>query len=95
MVLPLWRSLFSINLMLPKEDRKAMLLRLYNDTTPLIDNSGKNQRNKIDDVAQELEEQKKEAEADIDRDSSPAAIDEEMPDRDNAIDNDDAENDKQ
>jgi len=37
MVLPLWRSLFSVNLMLPKEDRKAMLLRLYNDNGDLID----------------------------------------------------------
>jgi multisite-specific tRNA:(cytosine-C5)-methyltransferase len=25
--------------MLPKEDRKAMLLRLYNDDSPLLDNS--------------------------------------------------------
>lgn len=39
MVLPLWRSLHSLNLMLAKEDRTAMLLRLYNDTTPLINNS--------------------------------------------------------
>ena len=39
MVLPLWRSLHSINLMLPKEERKAMLLRLYNDNTPLQDHS--------------------------------------------------------
>lgn len=37
MVLPLWRSLHSLNLMLPKEDRKAMLLRLYNEDTPLHD----------------------------------------------------------
>lgn len=35
-VLPLWRSLHSLNLMLPKEERKAMLLRLFNDDTPLI-----------------------------------------------------------
>lgn len=35
MVLPLWRSLHSVNLMLPKEDRKAMLLRLYNEIVPL------------------------------------------------------------
>jgi multisite-specific tRNA:(cytosine-C5)-methyltransferase len=37
-VLPLWRSLHSLNLMLAKEDRTAMLLRIYNDTTPLINN---------------------------------------------------------
>ena len=38
-VLPLWRSLHSLNLMLPKEDRRAMLLRLYNEDTPLMDHS--------------------------------------------------------
>lgn len=38
MVLPLWRSLHSLNLMLAKEDRSAMLLRIFNDTTPLINN---------------------------------------------------------
>ncbi|PNS14924.1 Multisite-specific tRNA:(cytosine-C(5))-methyltransferase [Sphaceloma murrayae] len=38
-VLPIWRSVASVNLMLPKEDRKAMLLRIYNDDTPLIDHS--------------------------------------------------------
>ena len=36
MVFPLWKSLHSLNLMLPKEDRRAMLLRLFNDTTPLV-----------------------------------------------------------
>ena len=36
MALPLWKSFKSLNLMLPKEDRMAMLLRIYNDTTPLI-----------------------------------------------------------
>ena len=39
MVLPLWRSLHSLNLMLPKEDRRAMLLRLFNEDTPLMDRS--------------------------------------------------------
>ncbi|KAI9833762.1 MAG: hypothetical protein M1819_003495 [Sarea resinae] len=39
MVLPLWRSLASLNLMLPKEERRAMLLRLYNDSSPLTDTS--------------------------------------------------------
>ncbi len=39
MVLPLWRSLHSLNLMLGKEDRKAMLLRLYGEDTPLQDHS--------------------------------------------------------
>ena len=36
MALPLWKSFHSLNLMLPKEDRSAMLLRMFNDTTPLI-----------------------------------------------------------
>ncbi|KAL4778554.1 S-adenosyl-L-methionine-dependent methyltransferase [Aspergillus varians] len=36
MVLPLWRSLHSINLMLPKEDRRALLLRIFNDSTPVV-----------------------------------------------------------
>ncbi|KAI9786560.1 MAG: hypothetical protein M1816_007884 [Peltula sp. TS41687] len=35
MVLPLWRSLYSLNLMLPKMDRQAMLLRLYGEDIPL------------------------------------------------------------
>jgi multisite-specific tRNA:(cytosine-C5)-methyltransferase len=39
MVLPLWKSHQSLNLMLPKEERKALLLRLFNDDTPLVNNS--------------------------------------------------------
>ena len=39
LVLPLWRSLHSVNLMLPKEDRSAMLLRLYNETGPILNHS--------------------------------------------------------
>ncbi|KAG5953711.1 hypothetical protein E4U53_003503 [Claviceps sorghi] len=39
MALPLWKSIHSLNLMLPKEDRAAMLLRVFNDTTPLINNT--------------------------------------------------------
>jgi multisite-specific tRNA:(cytosine-C5)-methyltransferase len=35
MVFPLWRSTFSLNLMLSKEDRRALLLRLFNDDTPV------------------------------------------------------------
>jgi multisite-specific tRNA:(cytosine-C5)-methyltransferase len=54
-VLPLWRSLHSLNLMLAKEDRTAMLLRIFNDTTPLVnnhnpanrDNSKKSAENKV------------------------------------------------
>lgn len=36
MVFPLWKSVQSLNLMLPKEERRAMLLRLFNDDTPLV-----------------------------------------------------------
>lgn len=39
MALPLWKSFQSLNLMLPKEDRAAMLLRIFNDTTPLINST--------------------------------------------------------
>ncbi|KAG6005584.1 hypothetical protein E4U21_007843 [Claviceps maximensis] len=39
MALPLWKSIHSLNLMLPKEDRAAMLLRIFNDTTPLVNNT--------------------------------------------------------
>ena len=39
MVLPLWRSAHSLNLMLPKEERSAMLLRLFGEMTPLMDHS--------------------------------------------------------
>jgi len=38
MVLPLWRSLHSLNLMLAKEDRTAMLLRIFNENVPLVNN---------------------------------------------------------
>lgn len=70
MVLPLWRSLASVNLMLPKEERRAMLLRLYNDTSPLIDNSNpinRAQNNKPVETAN----------SDQETADSPAAVDEE------------------
>ena len=38
-VLQLWRSLHSLNLMLRKEERRAMLLRLFDDSEPLQDSS--------------------------------------------------------
>ncbi|KAM4056979.1 16S rRNA methyltransferase rsmB/F domain-containing protein [Hirsutella rhossiliensis] len=46
MALPLWKSIHSLNLMLPKEDRSAMLLRVYNDMTPLINISLQKQKPK-------------------------------------------------
>jgi hypothetical protein len=60
-VLPLWRSINSINLMLPKEERKAMLLRLFNDESDLVDNSKDRERNaapKADNVKIETQQQK-------------------------------------
>lgn len=38
MVLPVWRHPGSVNLMVDKDDRKAMLLRLYNEQNPNIIN---------------------------------------------------------
>jgi multisite-specific tRNA:(cytosine-C5)-methyltransferase len=67
MVLPLWKSLHSLNLMLPKEERKALLLRLFNDETPLV-NLTQKQKNttfpKVESKANESES------LDIDRNSS-------------------------
>lgn len=42
MVLPLWRSRHSINLMLPKEERKAILARFFNDYEEIKDSTNKN-----------------------------------------------------
>ncbi|CAK3765331.1 S-adenosyl-L-methionine-dependent methyltransferase [Lecanosticta acicola] len=39
LTLPLWRSMHSVNLMLPKEDRKAMLLRIFNEDIELINHA--------------------------------------------------------
>jgi multisite-specific tRNA:(cytosine-C5)-methyltransferase len=71
MALPLWKSFQSLNLMLPKEDRSAMLLRIYNDTTPLI-NMGI-QKKAVDGAAAEAKEggdDDKDAEM---KDAAPAA----------------------
>jgi len=46
MALPLWKSFHSLNLMLPKEDRAAMLLRIFNDTTPLVNTTLQMQKEK-------------------------------------------------
>lgn len=63
MVFPLWKSLHSLNLMLPKEDRKAILLRLFNDDTPLVNLTQKRVHNntrkaeiKVEDAGFEQEE---------------------------------------
>ncbi|KAI0161609.1 S-adenosyl-L-methionine-dependent methyltransferase [Hypoxylon sp. FL1284] len=51
MVLPLWKSFHSLNLMLPKEDRSAMLLRVFNDTSPVINQTLKDSSKKQDEAA--------------------------------------------
>nr|POE62998.1 multisite-specific trna:(cytosine-c(5))-methyltransferase [Quercus suber] len=42
--LPLWRSLHSLNLMLPKEDRKAMILRIFNEDIELVNHSAEGKK---------------------------------------------------
>ncbi|CAJ2513565.1 Uu.00g016840.m01.CDS01 [Anthostomella pinea] len=64
MVLPLWKSFHSLNLMLPKEDRSAMLLRIYNDTTPVINLSLKDKAAKDAEAAEaDVKKEAKEEEA--------------------------------
>jgi multisite-specific tRNA:(cytosine-C5)-methyltransferase len=46
LTLPLWRSISSLNLMLPKEERRAMLLRLFKDESPLIDHSQQKEKHR-------------------------------------------------
>ena len=65
MILPLWKSLHSVNLMLAKEDRKALLLRLFNDETPLINLS---QRNAAQQEAEKKKNGEKDEKADVDMD---------------------------
>jgi multisite-specific tRNA:(cytosine-C5)-methyltransferase len=93
-VIPLWRSLHSLNLMLAKEDRTAMLLRIFNDSTPLVNNHPSKNKPKPDiDANSKVEDQDVKAE---DREGKiengdvkveDAAADEEMVD-DGAINED-------
>ncbi|KHN98035.1 RNA (C5-cytosine) methyltransferase [Metarhizium album ARSEF 1941] len=64
MALPLWKSIHSLNLMLPKEDRAAMLLRIFNDTTPLINNTLNKQKHQPDGAKHQESEAKEEQVAD-------------------------------
>ncbi|KAL6881189.1 S-adenosyl-L-methionine-dependent methyltransferase [Trichoderma novae-zelandiae] len=57
MALPLWKSIHSLNLMLPKEDRSAMLLRVFNDTSPLINISLQRKEKKAAEEAQQQQEE--------------------------------------
>ncbi|ETS05431.1 S-adenosyl-L-methionine-dependent methyltransferase [Trichoderma reesei RUT C-30] len=65
MALPLWKSIHSLNLMLPKEDRAAMLLRVFNDTSPLINISLQRKEKKAAEEAQQQEEQEQEQEQEL------------------------------
>ncbi|KAJ4270266.1 tRNA (cytosine-5-)-methyltransferase ncl1 [Fusarium torreyae] len=55
MALPLWKSIHSLNLMLPKEDRSAMLLRIFNDTSPLINIAQQSKDQKAAEAAKNAE----------------------------------------
>ncbi|POS86063.1 hypothetical protein EPUL_002466 [Erysiphe pulchra] len=60
MTLPLWRSAASLNLMLAKEDRTALLLRMFNDTTPLINYSKEARAAAIEHASKKNNEEHKE-----------------------------------
>lgn len=65
MVFPLWKSVQSLNLMLPKEERKALLLRLFNDDTELKNPMGNKskQGEKAEKVELQIEEPRDSEEA--------------------------------
>ncbi|PVI04110.1 S-adenosyl-L-methionine-dependent methyltransferase [Periconia macrospinosa] len=62
MVLPLWRHPGSANLMVDKDDRKAMLLRLFNEKDPVIKNHVAEKAKAVQDAkdAEEAEEAERE-----------------------------------
>lgn len=95
-VLPLWKSIHSLNLMLPKEDRAAMLLRIFNDTTALINNTLHKQKNQNDqkdsNKPAELAEKKVEGDAqdgEAEQADDNAAV-EDLPSPDEAVEAGDA-----
>ena len=65
MVLPLWRSLHSLNLMLAKEDRSAMLLRIFNDTSPLVNTSNTSKQGRQPEVAPGFKKENGEIHVDV------------------------------
>jgi hypothetical protein len=89
MVLPLWRHPGSANLMVDKDDRKAMLLRLFNEKNPQIKNhvadkaraeqeAKENGGVEAEEAERELIEAKEEEEGgDVDVEDAPAAAVEE------------------
>ena len=76
MTLPLWRSLQSLNLMLPKDERSAMLLRLYGEDTPLQDHSKNFQRKKDRNAAVVKDEDTNDTKEDVKIKDADEAIEE-------------------
>lgn len=77
MALPLWKSFHSLNLMLPKEDRAAMLLRIFNETSVLL-NKGLDKDTKVEktEASEEAGEAEVKAESgDVDREEGGARLD--------------------
>ncbi|KAK3956182.1 S-adenosyl-L-methionine-dependent methyltransferase [Pseudoneurospora amorphoporcata] len=74
MALPLWKSFQSLNLMLPKEDRSAMLLRIYNDTTPLINMGIKRDAPKEGDAEAKKEGEEEEVKAEETETQTPVDV---------------------
>ncbi|KAK6527679.1 hypothetical protein TWF694_004660 [Orbilia ellipsospora] len=87
LVLPLWKSKYTLNLMLPKEERKAMLLRIFHDNEGPTD-STKEQREadakarkdkaegKEELVIEEQEDEEKEQDDDMKEDAEEVEDDE-------------------
>lgn len=65
MALPLWKSIHSLNLMLPKEDRSAMLLRVFNDTSPLINIGLNKDKDKAQDSGTETKTEEEATQGDV------------------------------
>lgn len=76
MIFPLWKSLHSLNLMMPKEDRKALLLRLFNDDTPLVNLWQKHANDNTAKVEVKVETSMKQDEIERRRNSSSEGEDE-------------------
>ena len=70
MALPLWKSIHSLNLMLPKEDRAAMLLRIFNDSSPLLHPIL--HKNRPQQQEEQEQEQEQEPEQAVEDDVAPA-----------------------
>ncbi|KAL8409258.1 hypothetical protein RB594_007631 [Gaeumannomyces avenae] len=74
MALPLWKSFHSLNLMLPKEDRAAMLLRIFNETSVLL-NKGLVKDAKVEKTEGSEEAEVKVEPEDVDREEGGAKLD--------------------